>query len=225
MNRINLAKYGVEKQGDDYYLPAAPNLKISKTVSNGRVDISAHVTNNKLTYDECKALPKYEEAAYGLAGKKTLYELKEEDLQAFIENCIILSSEVDKAVAVAIDPTDEELKNKYDLLHAQYAKDYADSEAIYNGLAKKCILNPKIDTDDYSFKWGMQYLAKAMSNSHASASITFEETLVNLNKSDYYYSSRVRKLDYLKKEVSPIWYLKSAREYLEDAIKKAEKSE
>ena len=223
MNRINFAEYGFKKDGDAYVLPAAPNLRISKSVCNGRVDISAHVASNQLTYEECKALPKYEEAAYGLAGRKTLYELQESDLQTFVEDCIILSDEVDKAVAKAVDPSDEDLKRKYDELHEQYTKDYVEAEALYNELAKKCILNTKVDTDGYAFKWGMQYLAKAMSNSHAEASVSFEETLERLNKPEYYYSARVKKLDYLKQEVKPTWYLKSAREYLKRSNSKCRK--
>jgi hypothetical protein len=221
MNRINFAKYGFELDGDAYVLPAAPNLRIKKHVSSGHVDITAHIASNQLTYEECKALPKYEEAVYGLSGKKTLYELTDEDIQTFVENCIILSNEVDKAIETATVPTDEELKKKYDLLHAQYVKDYADAEALYNGLAKKCILNGRIDVDGYAFKWGMQYLAKAMSYSHNQASVSFEEMLERLNKSDYYYSSRVRKLDYLASTIEPTWYIKSAREYFEEALKQA----
>lgn len=221
MNRINFAKYGFEKDGNDYVLPAAPNLRISKSVNNGRVDISAHVASNQLTYEECKALPKYEETVHGLAGKKTLYELTEDDLQTFVENCIILSDEVDKAIAIAEVPTDAELKAKYDLLHAQYIKDYAAAEELYNGLAKQCILHPNVDTDGYPFKWGMQYLAKAMSYSHSQASASFEELLAKMNKSDYYYSSRVKKLDYLASNIEPTWYIKSAREYFEEALKRA----
>ena len=143
MNRINLAKYGFERDlagdfSDDgnrftsYILPAAPNLRISKLVEHGSVYISGSFIDNKLDYEEYKNLPKYNEVMWDLNGKKTLYELTEDDLQTFVENCILLNDAYNKAVANAETVNDNDIKAHYDLVKAQAQKDYARAMEAYN---------------------------------------------------------------------------------------------
>ncbi len=232
MNRINLAKYGFERDlagdfADDgnrftcYILPAAPNIRISKLVEHGSVYISGSFIDNKLDYEEYRDLPKYAAVMWGLNGKKTLYELTEDDLQTFVENCILLNDAYNKAVANAETVSDDEIKAKYVLVQAQAQKDYAKAMEAYNGIMCECMRNPYIPADNYYFKSAVEYLKNAIYQSYTICDTPFEKKLEQLNGVNS-TTARLAKRSFLKEDVKPNWYLERAMNYFNDAVKYGE---
>ena len=232
MNRISLIKYGFERDlagdfSDDgnsftcYILPAAPNIRVSKLVEHGSVYISGSFIDNKLDYEEYKDLPKYNEVMWALNGKKTLYELTEDDLQTFVENCILLNDAYNKAVANAETVSDDEIKAKYTLVQAQAQKDYAKAMEAYNGIMYECMRNPYIPADNYYFKQAVEYLKNAIYQTYTICNTTFEKKLEQLNKVNY-TTARLAKRSFLKEEVKPNWYLDYAIKYFNEAVQYGE---